>query len=369
MAHGKHAREEKNYCKTAALATTGALSLAGIAGLAGSANAATNDQWERIAACESGDMYTPNSGRWNLSYGDSSSTGGLQIQGPTWRDYGGSAYAPAAYQATKAQQIAIAERILAGQGPGAWVCNNPGHGIASGALSGQSGNQDATPAPTPTPTPSPSPIGHKTHTVRAGDTLYGIAKANGQGSGADNWKALYRVNRKVIGANPGLIFPGQVFRVSPLIRAQPAQPSTPRPSPSPRAYSMPVNAPVGQSYGNPGGGYTLGYHTGTDFSASYGTPVKAVSNGTVVASDTSSSYGINIQIRNADGTYSLYAHLSARLTSVGQTVTAGQRVGNVGSTGTNSSGPHLHFEIRTSPRFAAGNFLNPVAWLQGKGVL
>jgi murein DD-endopeptidase MepM/ murein hydrolase activator NlpD len=87
----------------------------------------------------------------------------------------------------------------------------------------------------------------------------------------------------------------------------------------------------------------------------------------VVASDTSKAYGINVQIKTHDGKYLLYAHLSSKSVSVGQSVTVGQKVGAVGSTG-NSSGPHLHFEVRTAPSFGAGNFLNPASWLLSHGV-
>lgn len=66
--------------------------------------------WDAIAQCESG-------GRWDL---DSTYDGGLQFHPDTWLGYGGGAYARYAWQATRAQQIAIAERVLRGQGPGAW---------------------------------------------------------------------------------------------------------------------------------------------------------------------------------------------------------------------------------------------------------
>ena len=68
--------------------------------------------WDRVAACESG-------GRWNINTGNGY-YGGLQFSAGTWRAYGGQAYASRADQASKAEQIAIARRTLAGQGPGAW---------------------------------------------------------------------------------------------------------------------------------------------------------------------------------------------------------------------------------------------------------
>jgi nucleoid-associated protein YgaU len=203
------------------------------------------------------------------------------------------------------------------------------------------------------------------YTVVKGDTLYDIAKDHGYGAGKDNWKPLYQANKATVGSNPDLIFPGQQLGLRksggtttpPPVHAPPAKAS----------YVKPVNAPMTQGYGVHRAGYTLGYHTGADFSAASGTPVVAATNGTVVASDTSSAYGNNIQIKAADGRYLLYAHLSSKSVSVGQHVTVGQRIGAVGATG-NASGPHLHFEVRTVPQFAAGNFLDPVAWLRSHGV-
>ena len=92
---------------------------------ASTANAASlSGPWLCIAIHESGNA--------NLSYGDSTSTGYLQIQTPTWLDYGGGKYAPEAYMATEAQQFAIAEKILHGQGPGAWTTNSSyGCGLTS----------------------------------------------------------------------------------------------------------------------------------------------------------------------------------------------------------------------------------------------
>ena len=68
--------------------------------------------WSAIAACESG-------GNWSASTGNGF-YGGLQFTEQTWLGYGGGQYASSANQATKAQQIAVAERVLAGQGIGAW---------------------------------------------------------------------------------------------------------------------------------------------------------------------------------------------------------------------------------------------------------
>lgn len=98
--------------------TTLVASLAGVGGLvaASGANAWDVAVWDRVAYCES-------TGRWNINTGNGY-YGGLQFAAGTWRSYGGQTYAPTANQATKEQQIAIARRVLAGQGPGAWpVCS------------------------------------------------------------------------------------------------------------------------------------------------------------------------------------------------------------------------------------------------------
>jgi resuscitation-promoting factor RpfA len=73
---------------------------------------ATDTVWDRVAACESG-------GRWAINTGNGY-YGGLQFSSSTWRAFGGQWYASRADQATKSQQIAIARRVLAVQGPGAW---------------------------------------------------------------------------------------------------------------------------------------------------------------------------------------------------------------------------------------------------------
>jgi len=87
-------------------------------------------------------------------------------------------------------------------------------------------------------------------------------------------------------------------------------------------------------------------HGGVDIPAPYGTSVHAAKSGTVVLSRYGSSYGNYIVLAHGDGTRTLYAHMSARLISPGQTVSQGQTIGRVGSTGS-STGNHLHFETWT----------------------
>lgn len=87
------------------------------------------------------------------------------------------------------------------------------------------------------------------------------------------------------------------------------------------------------------------YHLGLDIGASYGTPVVAYQGGTVLIASYHWSYGNYVVIDHGNGLSTLYAHMSALTVSAGQTVNAGQQVGQVGSTGS-STGPHLHFEVR-----------------------
>lgn len=88
-------------------------------------------------------------------------------------------------------------------------------------------------------------------------------------------------------------------------------------------------------------------HTGIDIPAPTGTNAVAVSDGTVIFSGVKGGYGNTLMIKHTDGTVSLYAHNSSLLVGVGQTVKKGQAVIKVGNTG-NSTGPHLHFEIRVN---------------------
>ena len=106
-------------------------------------------------------------------------------------------------------------------------------------------------------------------------------------------------------------------------------------------------------------------HTGQDFEVSIGTPVRSTNDGTVeVSKDLNGSYGRYLVIRDrADPKVAVYyAHLSVRSVHVGQQVSAGQVIGRTGSTG-NSSGPHLHYEIRID-----GNPVNPMPFLAQHGV-
>lgn len=94
------------------IATGGAL-MAGPA-----AHAASPAAWDQVAQCESG-------GNWQINTGNGY-YGGLQFSGQTWNGYGGGEFAATADQATRDQQIQVAERVLEGQGAGAWPnCGSP----------------------------------------------------------------------------------------------------------------------------------------------------------------------------------------------------------------------------------------------------
>ncbi|MGW2785657.1 M23 family metallopeptidase [Streptomyces populi] len=111
--------------------------------------------------------------------------------------------------------------------------------------------------------------------------------------------------------------------------------------------------------------WSSGSHTGVDFHAASGTSVHAVGAGTIVTAGWGGAYGNQVVIKMHDGTYTMYGHLSSIGVSVGQAVTAGQQIGLSGDTG-NTTGPHLHFEARTTAEY--GSDINPVAYLRSHGV-
>ena len=100
-------------------------------------------------------------------------------------------------------------------------------------------------------------------------------------------------------------------------------------------------------------------HGGCDVPAPSGTPIRAAKSGVVVISTYGSSYGNYVVIAHSDGSRTMYAHQSQRAVSAGQTVSQGQTIGYVGSTG-NSTGSHLHFELWLSS--SSSSRVNPVAY-------
>ncbi|MER7756821.1 transglycosylase family protein [Kitasatospora sp. NPDC097643] len=292
-----------------------AIAVAGVAGVglampiltATGASAAPASTWDAVAQCESG-------GNWSINTGNGF-YGGLQFTSGTWKAYGGTSYAPQANQASRAQQITVAEKVLASQGPGAWpVCSQKAGLSKGGAPAAVDSAAEAQPAAQPAqqaqpsqPKPAQKPVqqakpqahaqqaqpqqyaqpqaqpqtqapgfsgkagwdadakvfwyqnngawywtshqsvyqqyapqaaaqpqyapqaaqaqpapapraaapaaaqqaGHD-YTVRAGDTLSGIATAQGVSGG---WQSVYEGNRATVGGDPNLIVPGQVLHL------------------------------------------------------------------------------------------------------------------------------------------------------------
>ncbi|MDX2919470.1 MULTISPECIES: transglycosylase family protein [Streptomyces] len=436
-ATGRHRRYQPSRINRASLAVT-----AGGAGIAlplitaASAGAASGEVWEKVAACES-------SGNWAVNTGNGY-YGGLQFSGSTWAAFGGSQYAPRADLATREQQIAIAERVLDGQGPGAWPTCSVRAGLTRGGDAPETTPETGTApqsagsrtaeaaAPQSAPprqpqtrpaaaTPTHVPSKRDAYTVTSGDSLSGIASAQRVPGG---WQGLYAANRTVVGDDPDLIFPGQRLSLdgSRAPKAgegasaqKPARQTAPKPSttapgakktdqrpagprkeapkqeapkkeapkqeapkkaapkkeqPAPEravqhsGFSAPVAAGTGTPY-RQAGSWSSGYHTGVDFPVPTGTSVKSVAPGRVVSAGWAGAYGYEVVIRHSDGKYSQYAHLSALHVRAGQSVSGGQRIARSGSTG-NSTGPHLHFEIRTGPGY--GSDVDPLAYLRAGGV-
>ncbi|MEV6578858.1 LysM peptidoglycan-binding domain-containing M23 family metallopeptidase [Streptomyces sp. NPDC051582] len=254
-----------------------------------------------------------------------------------------------------------------------------------------------------------SPAASAVYTVVPGDYLSKIAQDRHLSGG---WQQLYADNREAVGSDPSLIHPGLKLTLAAkggapaAAERAPAPAEKPAPAPAKKSShsaaqekapvakapaagtaeaagkSAPATsagaavsaagfvAPVGgggisTQYKTPGAMWSSGYHTGVDFVASSGTTVRAVGAGTVVSAGWGGAYGNEVVIRHADGKYSQYGHLSQLSVSVGQSVAGGQTIGLSGSTG-NSTGPHLHFEIRTGPSY--GSDIDPLAYLRSKGV-
>ena len=264
----------------------------------------------------------------------------------------------------------------------------------------------------------------ESYTVARGDSMSVIASTEQVRGG---WQRLYAANRQVVGDDPDLILPGQrlsldVAKATGTARkpaaaapkraaesvaeaqAEPAPKRSAAPAAKPRqepkqepkreakqqpkqeAKQQPkksarsdrssdraekqsgLTAPVAARTGTPyhqSGSWASGYHTGVDFPVPTGTSVKAVSAGKVVSAGWAGAYGYEVVIRHNDGRYSQYAHLSALHVRAGQQVAGGQRIARSGSTG-NSTGPHLHFEIRTGAGY--GSDIDPLAYLRAGGV-
>jgi murein DD-endopeptidase MepM/ murein hydrolase activator NlpD len=124
-------------------------------------------------------------------------------------------------------------------------------------------------------------------------------------------------------------------------------------TPSAAGFIWPVNGPVVSGFGMRWGRM----HEGIDIAAALGTPIHAAASGAVIHAGWLGGYGNLVVVDHGDGLATAYAHASAILVAVGQQVSQGDTLSLVGSTG-NSSGPHLHFEVRVN-----GNAVDPLLYL------
>ncbi|WP_367322033.1 peptidoglycan DD-metalloendopeptidase family protein [Streptomyces sp. HUAS ZL42] len=131
------------------------------------------------------------------------------------------------------------------------------------------------------------------------------------------------------------------------------------------AWVAPVEHYVLSAGFGSGGKHWANRHTGQDFAVPIGTPVRAVGAGRVVRVSCGGAFGMEIVIEHADGYYTQYAHLAAVAVGRGDRVATGQWIAQSGTSG-NSTGPHLHFEVRVTPEM--GSAVDPVPWLAARGV-
>jgi LysM repeat protein len=190
-----------------------AAGLAGTVALVGPASPAqaSSVNWDAIAQCESG-------GNWRINTGNGY-YGGLQFSRGTWRAYGGGRYATTANRATKSEQILIAERVLRGQGIGAWPhCGRRNAYKLSGstkaaarkvAAQRAAASRAAARNALARKATSVATSSTRTYVVRPGDTLAGIANRYDVAGG---WRALYRANDTVLNS-PHLLYAGQRITV------------------------------------------------------------------------------------------------------------------------------------------------------------
>jgi resuscitation-promoting factor RpfA len=188
---------------------------------AGSASAASQSQWDVVARCESG-------GNWSINTGNGF-FGGLQFTQSTWSAYGGTAYAARADMAGKSAQVAVAEKVLASQGRGAWpVCGkgltsggySGGHsGGGSSSSSGSSGSVGSSSSSSYSSSHRSQGTGTGGAKVRTGDGEYKVVPGDSLSVIAERhlvrggWKKLYELNVDIV-SSPDMIYPGQRLHLS-----------------------------------------------------------------------------------------------------------------------------------------------------------
>ncbi|MFE2303718.1 M23 family metallopeptidase [Streptomyces sp. NPDC059445] len=127
-------------------------------------------------------------------------------------------------------------------------------------------------------------------------------------------------------------------------------------------FALPVGQHGLSAYFGQAGVNWMSVHTGIDFPVSYGTPVMAATDGTV-RTQWNSAYGNMMIVTAMDGTETWYCHLSTYKVASGTTIKAGEQIAFSGNSG-NSTGPHLHFEVRP----AGGAAIDPLPWLRSHGL-
>lgn len=167
-------------------------------------------------------------------------------------------------------------------------------------------------------------ISDKTYFKDKVEITYGVYDKKYRFSGAEAAQRLVETNPEISGENRGTT--QEVLENSEIQDA---------------SFAIPVFAEISSPFGQRWGRE----HKGIDFAANHGDDVYSANNGTVSYSGYEESFGNLIIIDHGNGFESYYAHLSERVVSYGESVSKGQLIGRVGSSG-NSTGPHLHFEIR-----------------------
>lgn len=199
----------KTLSRIATFASVAALA-GGISAVSAQSASADSVNWDAIAACESG-------GNWAINT-ENGYQGGLQFSSSTWAAYGGTQYASSANQASRDQQIAVAENVLAGQGIGAWpVCGAQSGSTGSYTSTNTSGSsydasydQTSTTDTTATEesyTPARAASTDGNYTVQSGDTLSSIAAAHGT-----TWQEIFSANQDSL-TDANLIYAGETINI------------------------------------------------------------------------------------------------------------------------------------------------------------
>src|SRR4051795_8092219 len=254
MAKHRAPRYVRTKTALAGVPVAAGATVVGLSVLSTPAQASTTHDWTGVAQCESG-------GDWNINTGNGY-YGGLQFSQQTWAGYGGTSLAARADLATPAEQVQIAEKVLAGQGVGAWpTCGkyltDGTTAAATQAPTAAAPAAAAPAAPAQQETTAPAETQHWSdnygrhaargdYTVRRGDTIAKIAAAHHQ-----TWRDLYQRNVGVIGSNPNRLVPGEVLVTSGT--AAPAAPAAPAasvaPAPAPAAAPATTVAHITNSAG------------------------------------------------------------------------------------------------------------------------